>query len=46
MLVVEDPDQTDGLTERVHWGLFRKLDTYERLDPQNTKWSLQIADWA
>lgn len=46
VLVVEDPDQTDGLTERVHWGLLRKLDTYERLDPQNTKWSLQIADWA
>lgn len=46
VLVVEDPDQTDGLNERLHWGLFRKLDAYERLDPLNTKWSLQVADWA
>lgn len=46
LLVVEDPEQTDGLNERLHWGLFRKLDAYERLDPQNTKWSLQIGDWA
>jgi len=46
LLVVEDPDQTDGLNERIHWGLLRKLDAYERLDPLNTKWSLQIGDWA
>jgi hypothetical protein len=31
--------------ERVHWGLLQKLEPYERLDPQNTKWSLQIGDW-
>jgi hypothetical protein len=46
VLVVEDSDQTDGLNERLHWGLFQKLQPYERLDPQNTKWGLQIGDWA
>jgi hypothetical protein len=46
VLVVEDPDNTDGLNERIHWGLFQKLDAYERLDPLNTKWALQVGDWA
>lgn len=46
VLVVEDPDRTDGLNERVHWGLFSKLDFYERRDPANWKWSLQMSDWA
>lgn len=46
VLVVEDPEQTDGLNERIHWGLFQKLDFFERADPANWKWSLEIADWA
>lgn len=46
VLVVEDPDQTEGLNSRIHWGLFSKLEPYERLDPLNTKWSLQVKDWA
>jgi len=45
LLVVEDPDRTAGLNERVHWGLFQRLEPYERLDPINTKWALQIGDW-
>lgn len=45
VLVVEDPEQTPGLNERIHWGLFQKLSPYERLDPANTKWALQVGDW-
>lgn len=46
LLVVEDPDQTAGLCERTHWGLFQGLDAYERVDPLNTKWALTVGDWA
>lgn len=46
ILVVEDPDFTDGLNERCHWGVFATFEPYERLDPANTKWSLKIRDWA
>lgn len=45
-LVVEDPDFSDGLTERIHWGLFAKFDAYERFAPGATRWSLRIDDWA
>jgi hypothetical protein len=44
VLVVEDPDPTPALNERIHWGLF-KLDTYERTDPKNTKWAFIVRDW-
>jgi len=46
VLVVEDPERSPGLNERIHWGLFRKLEPFERLDPLNTKWSLSVGDWA
>ena len=46
VLVVEDPEQSPGLNERIHWGLFRKLEPFERADPLNTKWSLSVGDWA
>jgi len=46
VLVVEDADQTAGLNERIHWGLFQRLDAYERIDPRNWKWALQVGDWA
>lgn len=46
LLVVEDPELTAGLNERLHWGLFQKLEPYERADPANWRWSLQIGDWA
>lgn len=45
LLICEDPDQTAGLNERIHWGLLQKLSAYERLDPQNSKWQLTISDW-
>lgn len=46
LLVVENDDRVDGLNELIHWGLLRKLEPYERLDPLNTKWGFQIQDWA
>lgn len=45
-LMVENPAQTEGLNERIHWSLFRKLEAYERIDPKNSKWSLSCWDWA
>jgi hypothetical protein len=45
LLIVEDPEQSDGLNERIHWGLLHSLEAYERIDPMNTKWSLKIRDW-
>lgn len=45
VLVIEDADLTNGLHNRIHWGLFNKLEAYERLNPADTKWSFQISDW-
>jgi hypothetical protein len=44
-LMVENPAQTEGLNERIHWGNLRKLEAYERIDPRNSKWSLSMWDW-
>jgi hypothetical protein len=46
VLVIEDPDQTDGLNERTHWGLFDKLEPYERLMPGASRYAFRIRDWA
>lgn len=46
VLVVEDPEQTDGLNERIHWGLLSRLEAYERTDPANWRWALSVRDWA
>lgn len=46
LLVVEDPDAGADLAERCHWGIFRKIEAYERLDPANTRWSFTVEDWA
>lgn len=46
VLVVEDPDPTPGLNERIHWGLMQKLEPYERLAPGATRWAMTIDDWA
>lgn len=45
VLVVEDPDQTAGLAERIHWGLFDRLNAYERLIPGASRWEFKIRDW-
>lgn len=45
VLVVEAPDATPGLAERLHWSVFDKLESYERLDPANTRWAFRVEDW-
>lgn len=45
VLVVEDPDVSASLNERLHWGLMTKFSAYERLDPINTKWEMTVEDW-
>lgn len=46
ILVVEDPDQTDGLNERVHWSLFDRLEPYERQVPGASRYAFKVRDWA
>lgn len=46
VLVVEDPDQTLGLNERIHWGMFDRLEAYERRAEGKTRWAFRIEDWA
>jgi len=45
LLTIEDPDSTPGLAERIHWGVFDKLEAYERLAPGATKWAFTVEDW-
>lgn len=46
VLVVEDPDATaPGLNERIHYGLFAKLDVYNRKAQGQTSWGLRIEEW-
>jgi hypothetical protein len=45
MLAVEAPDQVAGLNEGLHYGLFDKFETYERANPQLTRWSLSVEQW-
>ena len=45
LIVIEDPDVSSGLNERLHWSVFTKFDAYERLAPGMTKWALKVEDW-
>lgn len=45
IVVVEDPDNTAGLNERIHYGLFDRFEAYERANPQQTRWSLSMTEW-
>jgi hypothetical protein len=45
IVVVEDPDQTPGLNERIHYGLFDKFEAYERGDPSKHRWALSVTQW-
>lgn len=45
LVVVEDPDATAGLNERIHWGLFDRFDRYERRSAGRTRWALAIEAW-
>lgn len=45
VVVVEDPDNTPGLNERIHYGLFDRFEAYERQAPGKTRWSLAMTQW-
>lgn len=44
MLVVEDPDQTPGLRNRIHYGLLTAIRQSDRRNPRQTRWEFQIED--
>lgn len=46
VLIIEDPDQTDGLNERTHWSLFDRLEAYERQVPGASRYAFKVRDWA
>jgi hypothetical protein len=46
VLVIEDPDPGFGLNERVHWSLLARLEPFARQQPGESKWAMQIGDWA
>lgn len=45
LLVVEDPDVTEGLHERLHYGTLKDLSEYAREAPQKTRWEFTIEEW-
>lgn len=45
MLVIEGADTGPTLSEQVHWGLFTRIEAYERTAPGSTRWSLRFQDW-
>ncbi len=45
-LAIEDEAATTGLNERIHWGRFPKLETFERQADGTSKLAMAITDWA
>lgn len=45
-LVLEGDDNGPTMSEQVHWGLFTRIEAYERLAPGMSRWSLRFEDWA
>lgn len=45
VLVVEDPDQTVGLRNRIHYGLFERFRQYERRNRMQTRWEFGLEQW-
>ncbi|QNG47431.1 hypothetical protein [Sphingobium yanoikuyae] len=46
LLVVENPDRTAGLRNRIHYGTLTGLRSYERRNKVQTSWQLTIDGWA
>lgn len=44
VLVVEDPEMSAGLRNRLHYGLFTSLRSYERRNPKQTRWEFMMND--
>lgn len=45
LVVAERDGVTVGANEQLHYGLFTRVDAFERREPQVTKWSLTIEEW-
>jgi hypothetical protein len=45
LIVSEQDGATVGANEKLHYGLFQRLDQFERRDPNATKWALEIEEW-
>ncbi len=45
LLGVEDPAQTTGLRNRIHYGLFTRFRAFERRNAVQTRWELGIEEW-
>lgn len=45
VLLVEDPAQTAGLAERIHYGTFDRIEVYERKDADLNSWAVRVEDW-
>lgn len=48
VLVVENPDTAEaGINERIHWGMFTRLDQFERRAGDHShRWAFYVEDWA
>lgn len=45
VIVAEDPDVTPDLDARLHYGLFQRLEKYERVQTGVTRWALKVEEW-
>lgn len=45
LIVVEDPDTTAGLHERLHYGSLKDLQEYSREADEKTRWEFTIEEW-
>lgn len=46
IVVVEDPAMTAGLRNRIHYGGLVQLRAFERRNQQQTRWQMNVEDWA
>lgn len=44
-IVIEGEDTGPMLTEEVHYGLFTRIEAYERFAPGMNRWALRFEDW-
>lgn len=45
VLVNEWDGATVGANEKLHYGLFQRLDAFERREPNATKWAMELEEW-
>lgn len=45
IIVSELEGAATGPNEKLHYGLFQRLDPWERREPNATKWSMEVEEW-